>query len=282
MSGRLPGRLARAWLGVALIVIGAAARAGDGEPPRRVVSVNLCTDELAMLLAAPGQLVSVSHIAWDPLSNPMAAAARAYPANFGRAEEIWLLEPDLVLAGEFTAPPVVAMLRRLGVEVRRFPLATTGAEIVSNLRRMGEALGREAAAETAIAVFEARLAALPELDGPRPRAAIYQANGWTVGGASLGGWILATAGLANVAAEFGIERGGALPLEALVMAAPDLIITGARYPGASEAEAVPRHPALKGIPSVRAVDADWVCGGPHALDAVEAMAAARLRLGRRG
>src|SRR5690606_9543877 len=107
-AGRLLG-----WLGAALIVIGAAARVGAGEPPRRVVSVNLCTDELAMLLAAPGQLVSVSHIAHDPLSNPMAAAARAYPANYGRAEEIWLLEPDLVLAGEFTAGPVVAMLRRL-------------------------------------------------------------------------------------------------------------------------------------------------------------------------
>ncbi len=40
-------------------------------PPERVVSVNLCTDQLAMLLAAPGQLISVSHLASDPLSSSM-------------------------------------------------------------------------------------------------------------------------------------------------------------------------------------------------------------------
>ena len=75
--------------------------------PARVVSTNLCTDQLAMLLAAPGQLVSVSWLAADPRSSTMAAEAARYPANHGLAEEIFLLSPDLVLAGSYTARTAV-------------------------------------------------------------------------------------------------------------------------------------------------------------------------------
>ena len=67
--------------------------------PRRVVSINLCTDQLAMMMAGPGQLVSVSHLAGDPTYSTMPEAAAAYPANRGLAEEVYLLKPDLVLAG---------------------------------------------------------------------------------------------------------------------------------------------------------------------------------------
>ena len=48
--------------------------------PRRVVSINLCTDQLAMMLAAPGQLVSVSQLAGDPHSSAMAEAGEASEA----------------------------------------------------------------------------------------------------------------------------------------------------------------------------------------------------------
>ncbi|QIE57052.1 ABC transporter substrate-binding protein [Pikeienuella piscinae] len=270
-------------------VIGAAfaalALAGvataDGAPPQRperVVSINLCTDQLALLLAAPGQLISVSNMAHDPLSSAMIEAASGVPENYGRAEEVWMLRPDLVLAGAFTPEPTVAMLRRLGLKVARFPAAATMADVAANMRLMGEALGREKAAEAEIAAFEARLAALPIGHGRRPRAALYQASGWTVGDATLAGRILARAGFANLAEDFAIDYGGVIPLEALVMAAPDIIVTGTRYAGASRAEEVPRHPALTTLNRVQATDSDWICGAPHVLDAVEAMAAARRRL----
>ena len=40
------------------------------EQPQRVVSMNLCTDQLAMLIARPGQLHSVSHLASDGEMRP--------------------------------------------------------------------------------------------------------------------------------------------------------------------------------------------------------------------
>ena len=48
-------------------------------------------------------------------SSPMADAAKALPANHGRAEEIYLMAPDLVLTGQFSAGPAVQMLQDLGI-----------------------------------------------------------------------------------------------------------------------------------------------------------------------
>ena len=85
--------------------------------PQRVVSMNLCTDQLAMMLAAPSQLLSVSFLASDPQASVMAEDAKSYEANYGRAEEIYLLDPDLVLAGSYTNPATDDILRRLNVPV---------------------------------------------------------------------------------------------------------------------------------------------------------------------
>lgn len=261
-----------------LTVAALSGAAHAGEAPSRIVSINLCTDQMAALLAAPGQLVSVSNVALDPLVSPVADEVRDIPVNYGRAEEVWLLRPDLVLAGEFTPEPVVAMLRRFGVEVIRFPAERRLEDISVNLRQMGAALGREAAAERVIAAYEKRLAAIPAPRGERPRAALYQANGWTVGAGTLSGDILARAGFKNIADEFSITYGGAIPLEALVMAEPDLIVTGAAYAGFSGAEETPRHPALSRFNRLRTKDAEWSCGGPHVAEAVAQMAEARIAL----
>ncbi|MFN3260442.1 MAG: ABC transporter substrate-binding protein [Pikeienuella sp.] len=267
-------RRARAAL-LALLALAAPAAA----EPERVVSVNLCTDQLAMLLAAPGQLVSVSHIAHDPLSSAMLEEAQAFPANYGRAEEVWLLRPDLVLAGAFTPETTVSMLRRMGVRVERFPLVTRLADVPGAIRAVGAALGREAEAEREAEAFEARLAGLKgRRAGADPRAALWRANGWSLGPETLAGDILATAGLANVAAELGLAAGGRIPLESLAMASPDLVLSGARYPGASEGEAITSHPALRHFRRGAVEDRDWVCGAPAALRAVSAMIEARRSL----
>lgn len=247
------------------------------DPPARVVSINLCTDQLAMLVAAPGQLISVSHLAHDPHVSAMVAKAADYPANHGLAEDILRLRPDLVLALDHAAPVTVAMLERLGIPVVTFPPENDLAGIRDNLHRMGRALGQEVRAREIVAEFDADLAALSlPSPAPRPRAALYAANGYSGGEATLAGAILSAAGLANVAGELGLSGGGFLALERLVMADPDLIVTARPYPGASRAEEVLAHPALRAMTArqpVEAVsDSDWVCGTPHVLDAV-----ARLR-----
>ncbi|MBE1284206.1 MAG: ABC transporter substrate-binding protein [Rhodobacteraceae bacterium] len=247
--------------------------------PSRVVSMNLCTDQLAMLLAAPGQLASVSYIARDTRASAMADEAMAYPINHGLAEEIYLLQPDLVIAGAYSTFTTTAMLRRLGVPVVVFQPANSLSDVRDRIKKMGEVLEREAAAADLLAAFDRQLAALDiEADG-RPRAALYSANGYTSGPASLAGQILEAAGLANVAAELGYDRSGRMPLEVLAMADPDLLVGTTPYPRASRSEDILGHPVVRhlaaqgGAGQIR--DADWVCGTPHVLRAVETLAQER-------
>lgn len=259
------------------------ADAGPPPPahPARVVSINLCTDQLAMLLADPGQLISVTWLARDPVFSAMPEQAENYPVNRGQAEEVFLLRPDLVLADIWSPPDTVSMLTRLGIPVVQIPPGETMADIRANIVRMGEVLGHPQKAAAMAAAFDARLAGLMSRSGPRPRAATYAANSYASGPRSLTGAILGAAGFDNVAAEWGISYGGALPLEALVAAQPDIVITGQGAPGTSRAEEVLGHPALGGLPVVAALsDADWTCGTPFALDAAERLAGVREAMDR--
>ncbi|MGR3541372.1 MAG: ABC transporter substrate-binding protein [Hasllibacter sp.] len=264
-----------------LAALALAAGAACADAPARVVSINLCTDLLAFDLAAPGQLVSVSNLAVDPLASPRAAAVAAsgLPLNAGRAEEVFLMDADLVLAGTWTTPATTAMLESLGVPVARFAPADSLDDVPADLRRMGALLGRAAEGEAAAARFEAALAA-PAPAADAPRAALFYANGYTLGAGTLTGEILAAGGFRNVADEAGIAA-GTLPLEVLVMALPDAVIGAEAYPGASRSEEVMSHPALDGAGArTRALsDATWVCGTPDILRAVGAVAAFRAEIG---
>jgi iron complex transport system substrate-binding protein len=273
--------LARLVLAPAL-ALWAGATAVFADAPARVVSMNLCTDQLAMLLAAPGQLISVSNLASDPLSSTMVEEAAAFPANRGGAEQIFLMQPDLVLAGSYTSVASVALLRDLGVRVAQLPPASSLQDVAAQMREVGALLGQAEKAEAMAAAFEASLEKFRHT-GDRATAAMYYPNGYTTGEGTLSDDILKLAGFRNIGAEAGVTGGGILPLERLVMAAPDLIVTSTPYPGASRSEEILAHPALTALRAragaARITDADWVCGTPYLLRAIEAMAQARAALG---
>ncbi|MFC4215564.1 ABC transporter substrate-binding protein [Pseudophaeobacter arcticus] len=272
--------------GIALALFWAATGAFAG--PARVVSMNLCTDQLAMLLAAPGQLASVSYIARDKRASAMADTAMAYPVNHGQAEEIYLIKPDLVIAGAYSTRATTDMLQRLGLRVEVFQPANSLQDVRNRIREMGEVLQRQEAAADLLSEFEAQLTdLLPEPEpepepGPQPRAALYAANSYTSGPKTLAGQILEAAGLGNIAAELGYERSGKLPLEVLAMAQPDLLVATSPYPRAARSEENLAHPVVRQLMSHAASgqmrDADWVCGTPHVLRAIEKLAQERRHL----
>ncbi|MCY4149968.1 MAG: ABC transporter substrate-binding protein [Gammaproteobacteria bacterium] len=250
--------------------------------PKRVVSMNLCTDQLAMMLAAPGQLLSVSYLATDPRGSAMAEKAKSYQINRGLAEEIYLLRPDLVVAGSFSTRATVDMLKRLDIPVAVFEPAYGLGEVRDRLREMGEVLGREEAANALIADYDYHLGSLLEEAGHRPRAALYYANGYTSGDRTLAGQILFAAGFENVAVEAGYSTGGILPLEVLAMLEPEALITGRRYSGTSRSEEILDHPVVQ---TLRAdgtngaiSDRDWICGTPYVLRAIKELGTLRREM----
>ncbi|WP_116084394.1 ABC transporter substrate-binding protein [Tropicimonas sp. IMCC34011] len=265
------------------VVLAAAPALGETAAPERVVSLNVCTDQLAMLVAGEGQLVSISRLTRDPAYSAMADEALAYPVNQGRAEEIYLLAPDLVLSGSFSSLATTEMLRRLGIAVEVFPPANSFADVAGQIRRMGEILGRETVAEKIAIRFDQDLDELRADRASGPRAAFYGAGGWTSGSRTLDGEALSAAGFSNVAEEAGLSDGGMLPLELLALLEPDLVITGGDDgPGFSRRQEIMSHPILAriraagrdaGLPG-----ADRVCGTPHILRAVRRLAELRRGL----
>lgn len=254
----------------------------SADAPRRVVSINLCTDQFAMHLAAPGQLISVSSIASDPLVSPMAEEAANYAANYGSAEEVFLLNPDLVVAGIWSDPAVISLLRRLGVRVELFELEDELSDIAPQLARMGALLGQEGRARNLIAQFEADLAALTQpWDGPR--AAFYYPNGYTLGTGSLAHDVVTRAGFTHIAEELQRSASGQLALELLITAAPELVIGTRTYPGASRSEDILRHPALRALIAAGngyESGPEWVCGTPAILTALRDLTALRAEMVR--
>lgn len=249
--------------------------------PERVVSINLCTDQLAMLLAAPGQLVSVSRWASRPGASNMVAAAAGLRANDGGAEEVWLMKPDLVLAGSFNDAATLALLRRLGLRVAVFEPASSLDDVPDRLRRVGRLLGREAEAERVVAGFEAaRAAAAARAAGLRRLPAAYHyPNGYTSGAGTLAAEVMAAARLENAAADLGLSGVAPLPLEALVMLEPFLIRTRSLADTRrGRAYETARHPALERLAALGGATVEerrQVCGTPFVTLAVEALLDAR-------
>ncbi|CUH67323.1 Ferrienterobactin-binding periplasmic protein precursor [Thalassovita gelatinovora] len=244
--------------------------------------MNLCTDQLAMMVAGEGQLLSVSNMASDPRSSAMVSRAAAYLTNHGLAEEIYLMQPDLVLAGNFSAQATVDMLRRLGIPVAVFNQAYTLEDVRDRLTQMGDVLKQQDQAAMLVAQYDAQLATYREDVTLRPRAALYYANGYTAGDKTLAGQILTTAGLFNIATEAGFNADGIIPMEILVMAQPDTVITSRPYPGASRSEEVNAHPAIEALrrtrPDAALTSSDWVCGTPFVLQAISDMVDLRRAL----
>ena len=261
----------------------ASAPAGAQEPHARprVVSLNLCTDELALRLADPGQVLSVTHLARDPLASNVADLARDVPVNRGLAEEVVPLKPDLVLAGAYTTRTATAVLRRLGFEVVELADPETLEEAYAQIRMVAARLGVPERGAAMVGEMEAAFARLPPVVGQRPTAVVLRPNGFTTGRGSLADELMEKAGLSNLAARLPTDKMGQLALEEIVRAAPDLVVVNADEAAPpSLADALLHHPALAPFKD-RTLALPlrlWTCAGPDLAEAAALLAAARARL----
>lgn len=251
-----------------------------GAKPQRIVSMNLCTDQMLLMLVAPERIVSISALSLDPHSSYMADAARGHNTNHGKSEEILPLQPDMVLASGFAARPAVELLRQLGHRVEVLPMADDIAGIRANISTIASLVGEEERGRELIAHMDARIARVQaQLSGPKEKAIFYQPRGYTGGRHTLQDEALRLAGWDNAAAEAGIEGYSSMGLEELLMVRPAQIFTSSYAPGTSSlAQRRLQHPVLRRLTSDRPmVDIDyrlWICDGPMIAAAIEALAAA--------
>jgi iron complex transport system substrate-binding protein len=238
----------------------------------------LCTDELVLRLADHANIASITWLSKDPISANAVDLAAGLPVNHGLAEEVIPLDPDLVVAGTFTARAAVAMLKQTRFPVTEFGVARNVADVRTGIRKMAALVGEPARGEALVASFDQRLADIgTSIAVRRPTALVFNANGFTVGAGTLVDDIMTRAGLDNVAARMNLGSYTQLPLETVVRSDVDILIISARRDGPpSLATALLDHPVLSKLgPKTHIVLMPtnlWSCGGPEVAEAI-----ARLR-----
>ena len=265
-------------------ILALATAAAGAEGPRRVASMNLCTDVLLHELAAPGQVASVSHMALDPLVSYYRPAMAGLPVNHGHAEELLMLRPDLVLASGYSPSPTTRLLERQGIPVAVVRTPQRLAALPAMYRRTARLLGRPRAGERLARRLERLVADVPPRDSDAPVAVVFQANGLTYGAGTLADDVLRAAGLQNLAALEGMEGAGYLSLEALIAGRPDVVVMGATGAGwPSRGQALLEHPALvrlarrgSGPRVVHLPERFWACPGAYLTEAVARLRTAAL------
>jgi iron complex transport system substrate-binding protein len=268
-------------LALALVASPAHAQA----PAQRIVSLNLCTDQILVDLVPPDRIRALSHVAADPASSSIADRAGRFTRIRGDAEEVLALDPDLIVTTEFSTPTTVSLLERLGRRVVKVPFAHDIAGVRTAVTRIAEAVGAVDAGQAIVANFDHRLASLAALPhaGPAPTAVIYQVNSLVSGTGTLEDEALRIAGFRNLAPELNLAPGGRVALESIVAHPPDLLVLSG--PSGEFRTVVAdnlSHPALRAIMREHATLVvpwrHWLCGTPYIADAIEALAAARRRL----
>lgn len=280
-------RRARNACAVAVALLAAlAAPAWSSDAPRkpsRIVSLDLCTDQLLIDLVPRERIAAVTHLAADPSVSASAQKARGLPVTRGGAEDVLAREPDLVLAGPYGASGTVALLTRLRRNVVIVPLASDLEGVRTAVRKVATAVGEPEAGRALLARFDARLARIrPETTRPAPPAAlVYQVGGGSSQPGSLVDAALRAAGFSNAATAYSHARSGQVPLEAIIAQPPDLLVLASPpYAYRTVVADNLRHPALaalmRRVASVELPWRLWLCGTPHIADAIATLAEVRL------
>jgi iron complex transport system substrate-binding protein len=285
MSGRwLRRALAHACAVAAIALCSSAAVSAE---PHRIVSLNVCADQILVDLVPRVRIAAVTHLATDPLTSARPERAAGLRSTRGAAEDVIALAPDLVFASRFTTPATVGLLARLGFRLELVPAPQSIDGVRALIRSMAATLQASPRGEALVAEMDRRIAAASALprEGRRPTALVYQVNNYVSADGGLVDEALRLAGFDNGARRLGIARGGQVGIEAIVANPPDVLIltAGPNTYRTTVADNL-RHPALadltRRIPTLVLPWPLWLCGTHHIAETVEQLAALHNRLPR--
>jgi iron complex transport system substrate-binding protein len=238
--------------------------------PRRVASLNLCTDELLLMLGDPGQIASVTHLAQQPAETALWREARRHWRNDGSLVSVAGLRPDLVLTMGGGARDRGRVAKRLGIELLELPYPQSLDDIERSVRSVAQALGRSAAGRAVLAPIE-------RLRRSRPAPAVdtiwLGGGGRTVAAGSLAAQWMALAGFRQRA-----MSGDRVSLEQLLLRPPAVILRSDYRSGQYSGEQRwLSHPLARRVRGARTIATDgraWTCMGPLLAAEIERLKAA--------
>ena len=274
------------WMVAAALAVihasfGVAARAANLP---RIVSMNVCTDQLLITLADPDQILGLSRYSRDAWQFWAADDASRYRLLSGGAEDVLVLRPDIVVASQFDKRSTRELLREKGLHLAEFAVPQNLDEVKTQIREMGDIVGHPDRAAAEIARLDAAIAQARRAVADKHYSVLpLSRRGWVSGSESLVSSLLAETGLFNAASDLGVAYGGFASMEAIVNLKPDFILvseTGDR--AEDDGRAFLLHPALERFypPSRRIVIPErlTVCGGAMLADALDVLIAELKRV----
>ncbi|API58797.1 iron ABC transporter [Tardibacter chloracetimidivorans] len=250
-----------------VLAIAMACSVTAAAQPRRIVSMNMCADQLLIELADHSQIAALTELSRDPVLSFHADRAQSYPVAGGSAEEVLMLRPDLVVSPPFQRKEALSLLNGRSVKIVTVGFADSLEAIYADIRRLAGAIGHPARGEAMIRRMEADLERLSQDRPGKGRiAAYYQRRGYLTGTGTLIDEIMERAGLVNLAERLGRPALSRLSLEEMARSRPDfLLMESATRRVNDRGSEMLHHPALDHVvPPERRLylpQAIAVCGG---------------------
>jgi iron complex transport system substrate-binding protein len=275
MTLRLTACLAAALLAGAAVTSAAMAAQAD-RAPRRVMSMNLCSDQMILGLLPPERIASVTWNSRRPSNSFFAAKAALVPVNYGLAEEVLAQRPDLVVAGTVSTPATRQIVRRANIPLLELDFAENDFDdIRATTRLVARAVGAVAKGEELIRRMNATLAELAATAPPRPITVAMWSGDRVPGRGTLPDTMLTLAGGTNIAVIVPDAQFRTFDIEELLQAKPAVLAFGdstVEKPG-FERDRV-QHPAVRRIYADRQISfpsALYGCGVPESAEAIRAL-----------
>ena len=248
-----------------------------GDSPRRVVSFNLCADQLVVALADSDQIAALSPYAQDRHLSVVAERARGFPTLDWSAEGTVAFGPDLVLVGPNDRRETRRMLNALKIPVADVALVTDIATARNQILTVAARLGHPERGEAMVRALDAARSRLAAAARPIGKTAlVVERGGYVEGPQSLVATLLAEAGL-RLPAGAPAGYGGYMSLEMLLVTRPDLLVLKDPPLQAEDQGALFfTHPAVAALyPADRRIALPTrytLCGGPALIEALDYLA----------
>ncbi|NVE94119.1 ABC transporter substrate-binding protein [Altererythrobacter sp. JGD-16] len=245
----------------------------------RYISLNPCVDAMLVNVAAPHQVLAISHYSHDPASSSLEPdVASQFASTGGSVEELLVRDPDVVLASTFLSPATRQAMQELGLMFRTFSSPTSVGESQEQIRYLGELVYRsEEAAELILDIDRAIARNSPPADHRAISTVLWQPGEIVPGEQALISQLMRKAGFSSHSEALGMGQADYLPLEFLLANPPELLLIAGEARGQA-------HPALESLENTRVETLDpalLYCGGPTIIKAMERLAEIREEM-RRG
>ncbi|MBZ6077257.1 ABC transporter substrate-binding protein [Microvirga puerhi] len=244
--------------------------------PTRVISLNLCADQLLLALADRSQIALLSPLAHDPVIAFLLKEAEGLPINDGKGESILFSGADLVLAGSFGQQGRTALLRDQGLDVLTLAPWRDLADGKDQIRTVAGRLGHPERGEALIASIDAALARNEGIVPEKRSILTYYRRGWVPASDSLISELLRHMGFSLQQEALGLRWGGVARLESIVETPPDyLLMDDDAGKTVDNGSALLSHPALAmAVPATRRLMVPGkltICGGPSTPALIDAL-----------